>query len=438
MRRLCVVLATALALVFSTAGCDDLPSSPNPDPAASPAESRVPGDYGQPLGRTPPGGAPLSPEDDGASTFSVPVFDIAATPPGGLLVAETVFPATTPSAGTSTTTVKELTRSGAADVAQITTTKGSPINGLASTGRRSFFATSGGLDQAVGAGLWHVTPGTARLVADIEAFEQQTDPDAFEGPQWKDQRCEATAGFSAGPQSNPYHLARLSGRTALVADGAGNTLLAASTNGAVDWVSILTPPVREDVAAAASDDPEDWRVLFPLNEDTNCFVQPVPTAVDVGPDGAYYVGELTGVTPANLGGTPSTGLSRVWRVDPGARNVTCPSAQCEVVLSGLTSVLDLAFGPDGALYVVEYDENGWFAATQLGNPAGGTVNRCDVDAGTCTPVESGLTLPGAIAVDKSGALWLLENNIGTPTVRRLDPDASPATRPASAPNGPPR
>jgi len=71
------------------------------------------------------------------------------------------------------------------------------------------------------------------------------------------------------------------------------------------------------------------------------------------------------VTPENLDGNPSTGLS-VWRIEDGAQNVTCPSDDCEVAISGLTSVIDVAFGPDGDLYVVEYDENGWFAATALG------------------------------------------------------------------------
>ena len=45
-------------------------------------------------------------------------------------------------------------------------------------------------------------------------------------------------------------------------------------------------------------------------------VQPVATSVAIGPDGAYYVGELKGF-PA------PTGESRVWRIEPGSRNVRC-------------------------------------------------------------------------------------------------------------------
>lgn len=52
------------------------------------------------------------------------------------------------------------------------------------------------------------------------------------------------------------------------------------------------------------------------------------------------------------------------------RHATCPSSACTVVLSGLTSVIDIEFGPAGFLYVLEYDENGWSGATSLGNAAG--------------------------------------------------------------------
>jgi hypothetical protein len=245
-------------------------------------------------------------------------------------------------------------------------------------------------------------------VGDIEAFETENDPDAFEGPQWKDPACEEdlTQGFSAGPQSNPYHLKALSGSTVLVADAAGNTLLSAKKNGDVDWVAVFTPPTDENGAyrflKTAEDDPE-----------VDCYVQPVPTSVAVGPGGDYFVGELTGA-PA----TP--GWSRIWRIKGGANNVTCPSGNCEVFADGLTSVIDLEFGADGSLYAVEYDANGWLAATAFGKAAGGTIQRCDVDSGSCEPVEEGLPLPSAITFDKQGELWLLENNIIAPVVRRVD------------------
>ena len=366
-----------LSLAAAVAACDREPTSP----AAAEGVMVMPSAF-----QAPPGGY----------QFSAAVFDIAAAPNGGILVAEN-------------TTVREIGRKGITDVGVVPVVPGAPINGLAAVGQRSILATSGGLDLAVGAGVWHVSAGGARQVADIHAFETANDPDAFGGTRWKDQRCEAdpSQGFTAGPQSNPYHLAMLTGSTALVADAAGNTLLVAKMDGTIDWVAVFTPPVD------ANGDP---RVLFQLADGTDCYVQPVPTAVDIGPDGAYYVGELTGATP-NLLDAP--GLSRVWRIEPGSRNVTCPSAACQVVLSGLTSVVDVAFGPDDQLYVVEMDENGWLRGLILGDPAGGTINRCDVSTGSCDVVAGGLAFPGAITFDKDGQLWVLEQGVIAPTVRTV-------------------
>lgn len=343
---------------------------------------------------------------DDSHQFTAPVFDIDAAPDGSILVAEGA-------------TIKAIGRNGTIrEVAEVPISEPSRcafefvgcINGVETVGRGSLFATSGGLEGAVGAGLWHVSHGGARLVADIAAFEIEHDPDAFEGPQWKDRQCEALTGF-VGPESNPYHLEMLSGSEALIGDAAGNTLLSAKTNGNVDWVALFTPPVAD---GSSSLDPEDWVPLFTAPDGTECYVQPVPTSVAVGPDGAYYVGELIGATADP---TEAPGLARVWRVDPGARNVVCPSDACQVVVSGLTSVIDLEFAPDGSLYVVEFDQNGWLAAL-TGSGAGGAIKSCDLGTGSCEVIASGLVLPGAITFDKWGDLWVLENPFA-PSVYRL-------------------
>ena len=83
--------------------------------------------------------------------------------------------------------------------------------------------------------------------------------------------------------------------------------------------------------------------------------QPVATSVAVGPDGAYYVGELKGF-PAPTGSLGCGGSS------PGARNVQCgESTKCTLVLDGFTSIIDLAFGPDGRLNVAQIDDASWLA-----------------------------------------------------------------------------
>jgi hypothetical protein len=329
---------------------------------------------------------PVSAGADDEYQFSAPVFEIEATANGSILVAEH-------------TTIKEIHRGSVSTVGEIDSI--TSIQGLVADGRGSIYAATGALDLAEGAAVYHVSRGGVKMVADIEAFETAEDPDAA---LWKVPECEAIAdeNFSAGPQSNPYHMVGLTGSSQLVADAAGNTLLQTHNNGRVDLVATFTPPV---------DGNGDYRVLIP-GTDFDCYVQPVPTAVDVGSDGAYYVGELTGVPAV-------PGWSRVWRVEAGANDVVCPSADCVEVISDLTSVIDVAFGPDGLLYVVEYDVNGWLAVF-LGNAAGGAIQACDVTTGDCETVADGLELPGAITFDKWGNLWLLESNIANPTVRKLD------------------
>jgi DNA-binding beta-propeller fold protein YncE len=112
-------------------------------------------------------------------------------------------------------------------------------------------------------------------------------------------------------ESDPYSIAFHNGKL-YVADAAGNDLLEVSGS----RVRVLT--------------------VFP---NTTANAQSVPTVVRVGPDGALYVGELSGETAPN-------GAARIWRIDP-------VTGQKQVYATGLTRVTGLAFAPDGSLYVSE-------------------------------------------------------------------------------------
>lgn len=353
---------------------------------------------------------------DAEYTFTGPVFDISALPNGGILVADFA-------------TIKEIQGNTVREITTLPLVEGEGafgepditlINGLEPIGNGGFFATRSGLDLAVGAGLLRATRGKARLVVDIESFTIGDWPEGDPGqkPEWKNLECEPPGGFSAGPQTNPYHLTGLSGSEVLIASAAGNVLLYAKTNGQIEVVATFDPIVDPDTG--------ERLVQFPLNAETDCPVEPVPTSVAVGADGAYYVGELTGATAENFAGNPTPeGLASVWRIESGSRDVVCPSDECQKVVTGLNSIIDIEFGPDGYLYVVEYEKNGFLAtvAPDFNIPlAGGTVKKCDVVADSCVIIEGkegDLFLPGAITFDKWDNLWLLDNVFG-PTVRQIE------------------
>ncbi len=339
----------------------------------------------------------------GPFEFPAPVYDIASTPDGSILVGVN---------DGGSRSVQIIKNGKVKTMVEVDAT--SDINGIAAIGAGNAFLTTMGTDLAVEGELYRVSHGTARMVADLATFERENDPDAFEGLQWKNQLCEAIDGFSAGPQNNPYKVVALSGSTTLVADAAGNTLLSATTTGSIDWKAIFTPPVDEN---------GDWIVRWVAeNEDGEpipCYVQPVPTSVAVHED-YIYVGELTGAL-ALAGEDLPIGLSRVWKIPADANNVVCSedSGPCEVLIDGLTSVIDLDIGPDGLLYVVEFDENSWISSFVPGLAAGGTISAYDLEGNLVDVVASGLSFPSAITFDKKGNLWLLENNnIALPVERK--------------------
>ena len=335
--------------------------------------------------------------------FEGRVYDIAAAPDGSIMVG----------LNTDDTRSIQLIKNG--EVSTITALDtDTDINGIASIGAKSGFATTAGTDQALDGELFRFSNGNARIVADLAAFERNVDPDALEGIQWKAQVCEASPVYTAGPQNNPYNVSALSGSEVLVADAAGNSILKADDEGNVDWFAILTPP---------TDGNGEWIELGQVG-DVTCYAQPVPTAIAVGPDGYAYIGELTG---ALVDGLP-VGLSRIWKIPADAKNVTCSeggSGECELLIEGLTSVIDVAIGPDNLLYVVEYDENSWLTAYGALPPAGGKITVYDLDGNLLETVAAGLSYPSAITFDKKGNLWLLENNFVLadptlkPTVRML-------------------
>ena len=164
--------------------------------------------------------------------------------------------------------------------------------------------------------------------------------------------------------SDPYSVA-VDRSGLIVADAAANDLLRVHWDGSVSVLAV-----------------------FPAQRFGKHVVQAVPTSVAVGPDGAYYVGELGG------DGTPN-GRSRIWRVMPGA----APT----VWKSGFTAIVGLDFGPDGSAYVAELVKHG-LAAAQKGD-LGGAVIRVWPDGRRTELAPGRLTAVGGVGVSRDGKVY---------------------------------
>jgi hypothetical protein len=305
--------------------------------------------------------------------FATPIFGLAVAPDGSLLVADE-------GAG-----VVELRKGEGHLIAELP-----GVTDVAPVGRGNMFAITGGQADTASK-LFRVSRGGLRELADLAAFEANVNPDG------------------ATVESNPFDVAALSGGKVLVADAAGNDLLLVDQQGHVDWVATLPDQLVSTANAkhlhgCPTPPPE---LEFDCGLPEMIPAQAVAASVAIGPDGAYYVGELKGFPGP-------TGASRVWRIEPGTIHAKCgTSPACTVVADGFTSIVDLTFGPDGTLYVVEIDEASYLAV-QLelfseiqGLTRGGTVNACDSSTWTCTEVATKLRIPTAGAVDRNGTVYVV-------------------------------
>jgi hypothetical protein len=127
----------------------------------------------------------------------------------------------------------------------------------------------------------------------------------------------------------------------------------------------------------------------------------VPTTVARGPDGALYVGELTGAPFA-------AGAANIYRVVPGS---TTPA----VFQSGFTAIIDIAFGKDGSLYVLQF-------ATGPGLSGPGALLRVPPGGGTPTPVFTGFVAPTSVAIGSDGSFYVSNCGVFPAGRRNSDPE----------------
>jgi hypothetical protein len=243
--------------------------------------------------------------------------------------------------------------------------------------------------------------GRTTVVADLGTYEATQNPDQDQTygflPGSITEECRAELpDFLAEPytgivDSNPYAVA-IDGGSVLVAEAAGNTILRVAANGRISTVAVLPPvdqTITQDIIDALADNEE-----FPV-ELPDCVLgatytgEFVPTDIEIGPDGHYYVSSLPGVPEG-------PGEASVWRIDRRTGAAT-------MVADGFFGVVDIAVAADGTIYVAELFGN------RISSISGGVVS---------TVAE--VPMPGAIEIGRDGAVYATLGVFAEGSVVRLN------------------
>jgi hypothetical protein len=219
--------------------------------------------------------------------------------------------------------------------------------------------------------LLRVLPnGNHRILADLVGFEQDENPDG------------------EVPDSNPYGTALLPDGSRLVTDAGGNDLLQIFPNGSIETIAVFPRLAPQPFVL-----PFCLPVAPPFLPPPGTMIpaQAVTTSVAVGPDGAYYVGLLTGF--------PFTrNAADVFRVDPITHAVTNFTGAID-----LSYITGLDFGPGGSLYVVEFTQALLLDAEICGDQTPGAVWK--ISGGVKTKVADA-PLPTDVAVAADGSVYV--------------------------------
>ena len=170
-------------------------------------------------------------------------------------------------------------------------------------------------------------------------------------------------------ESNPYKVATLSPISYAVADAAGNSIVRVTVGQQPKTVAVL-PAVPQRITPAAA-----AQLGLPLCTVGRVYSsEPVPTDVEVGPDGFWYVSSLPG-------GPELPGTGSVFRVNPDNGAVS-------LVARGFSGAVDLAVADDGTIYVAELNAN----------------RISSISNGLVSPVVD-LFSPGAVEVADDGTVY---------------------------------
>lgn len=248
--------------------------------------------------------------------------------------------------------------------------------------------------------------GVTTPLADIAAFEAAENPDAVNTYGFFDLTAECEAQFVPFPPYPPLgmpsypgiidthaYASAIVGTDVYIADAGANAILKVTAAGDISALAVLPPsePITVGEAQAVE---SNW---------PSCVIghgyrtEPVPTDVELGPDGWLYVTTLPG-GPED----PSLGArGSVYKVDPN-------SGATQLVATGFAGATNLAVAPNGTIFVAEL----------FGGPTGsGQISTVSPGANTPTPLLE-LPMPATVSV-RAEALYV--------TTNALVPDAAALT-----------
>jgi len=212
-----------------------------------------------------------------------------------------------------------------------------------------------------------LTAADLAVAADVNAYEVANNPDG-----------------NPLPDSNAVGFTALNAKNWAVTDAGGNYLATFGTRG------------ESTVAVFPNGPPAPNPFPFPPP-----FIAPqaVPTDVAVGPDGAFYVSQLTGFPFP-------TGASTIWRVTS--------DGQVSAYATGLTMVTSLAW-KGNTLYAVQLDDGNFFDG-HVGSlrkvTAGGSVHQA---------VLANLSAPYGVAIRGNSAFLTIDSvSAGGGSVLQVD------------------
>ncbi|MBH8562861.1 ScyD/ScyE family protein [Nostoc sp. CENA67] len=190
--------------------------------------------------------------------------------------------------------------------------------------------------------------------------------------------------------SNPLGFL-IDGNNLVVADAGANDLLRVKTDGSnLQALSVLPQDILTNPVFPPSGTPSNEPSQVPSqNEPTTSqiSIQPVPSNVAKGPDGAYYVSQFTGF-PFPEGG------AKIYRV--------AADGKTSVYADGFTQLTDLEFDTAGNLYALQYaNQSAW-----KGNLEGSLIKIAADGTRTTILSGNGLESPSALTIAPDGGLYI--------------------------------